>query len=100
MKKNKLTTTNFHIREVYKTLQELDEHDKENVKELALIYLKYLELVQCLPLLLRRKYYYITFNVYNLLRIEGVVGREEGEFDENLKELIRNVLSEKLVNNE
>ena len=100
MDKDKVTEMNKCIAEVLRTLQELDENDKEKVKELTFVYLNYIESVQCLPLLLRRKYYYIAFNIYNLLRMEGAVGREAGEFDENLKQMLRNVLSEKMVNHE
>ena len=71
-------------------------NERKYVKAMAFHFVDYLESVQRMPLVVRLKFYRVVFYLFNLLRKNGQLGRREGGFDPEVKEAIRNVLSEKL----
>ena len=74
----------------------MTRYECERVRSRAFFFVDYLEQVQRMPLVVRLKFYRVVFHLYNLLRKNGQLGRREGGFDPEVREAIRNILSEKL----
>lgn len=77
----------------------LTADEKRYVRAIAFNFVDYLEQVQRMPLVLRLAFYRLAFHLFDLLRRNGQLGRRVGGFDPEIREMIRNILSEKLVNN-
>ena len=74
----------------------MTRYECERVRSRAFFFVDYLEQVQRMPLVVRLKFYRVVFYLFNLLRKNGQLGRREGGFDPEVREAIRNILSEKL----
>ena len=66
----------------------------------ALLYLRYMERTQEMPLVLRLQFYEVILPLYNFLRVNKQLGRREGRFDDEVSDYITNVLSKSLVNDD
>ena len=73
-------------------------NERKYVKAMAFHFVDYLESVQRMPLVVRLKFYRVVFHLFNLLRKNSQLGRREGGFDPEVREAIRNILSENLGN--
>ena len=60
-------------------------------------FVNYLESVQRMPLVVRLKFYRACYGVFDLLRVNGQLGRREGMFDGEIKKKLSSILSEILV---
>ena len=92
----KLQETRAAIRLV---LAKLTPEERQYVRAIAFNLVDYLEQVQRLPLEVRLHFYRVTYCLYNVLRVNGQIGRERANFDEDLRRQIKEILSENLEDN-
>ena len=89
-----------------KNLQETERILRESVKDVkdglerrrivdgVFRFVNYLESVQRMPLVVRLKFYRACYGVFDLLRMNGQLGRREGMFDGEIKKELSSILSE------
>ena len=77
----------------------MTRYECERVRSRAFFFVDYLEQVQRLPLEVRLHFYRVTYCLYNVLRVNGQIGRERANFDEDLRRQIKEILSENLEDN-
>ena len=66
----------------------------------ALLYLRYMERTQEMPLVLRLQFYEVILPLYNFLRVNKQLGRREGKFSREVWKSIRDILSNSLANDD
>ena len=76
-----------------------DELERRRIVDGVFRFVNYLESVQRMPLVTRQCLYGACYGVFNLLRRNGQLGRREGMFDAEVRNAIRSILSENLVEN-
>lgn len=69
-------------------------NERKYVKAMAFHFVDYLESVQRMPLVVRLKFYRACYGVFDLLRVNGQLGRREGMFDGEIKKELSSILSE------
>ena len=82
--------------EVNLLLAKLTPDERQYVRAIAFNFVDYLEQVQCMPLVLRLTFYRVAFHLFDFLRCNRQLGRREGAFDTEMREVIRSILSENL----
>ena len=76
------------IERVTACLATLSDEERRMVTDQLFRYVDYLESVQRMPLLVRFKFYRAVLPVYDFLRVNRQLGRREGPFDAEVKNLI------------
>ena len=76
-----------------------DELERRRIVDGVFRFVNYLESVQRMPQVSRLCLYRACYGVFNLLRRNRQLGRREGMFDAEVRNAIRSILSENLVEN-
>ena len=76
-----------------------DEMERRRIVDGVFRFVNYLESVQRMPQVSRLCLYRACYGVFDLLRRNRQLGRREGMFDAEVRNAIRSILSENLVEN-
>ena len=91
-----------YLQETERILRESVKDVKDGLERRRIVdgvfrFVNYLESVQRMPLVVRLKFYRACYGVFDLLRVNGQLGRREGMFDGEIKKELSSILSEILV---
>ena len=93
-----------YLQETERILRESVKDVKDGLERRRIVdgvfrFVNYMESVQRMPLVVRLKFYRACYGVFDLLRMNGQLGRREGMFDGEIKKELSSILSEILVEN-
>jgi hypothetical protein len=91
-----------YLQETERILRESVKDVKDGLERRRIVdgvfrFVNYMESVQRMPLVVRLKFYRACYGVFDLLRVNGQLGRREGMFDGEIKKELSSILSEILV---